>query len=173
MGIAAMKFGRALIAGLLLVGFAVPGRAETAREAIAMFLFGQPDPDHIVAKGLYGLDKEDSTVLIAEDDKCRFTVSSPGKSEAIAINFNEVAQIRISIVDNLASAFAAALFPAAKKQTIKKDIFVQIMGTKNAICSKEECVAKRAFIFTDLDQLQRARRAAEYFRGHFCHGRVF
>lgn len=174
-----MRFGTdimrttALILGLFL-GSHAPSAAQSAEEAIAMFLFGQADPANMEGLGVSGIALEAGPIRIAQIGPCKFRVSDTDDFEVI--DFNAVGEIRHSIVPSFPDTLKLTLDGYSREQVAQKArkvVLVQVMGTPTAVCGKTECTAKRAFNFDDTDQIDRARRAAHFFREKICKGRVF
>lgn len=152
--------------------FMAPARAETAREAIAMFLYGQPDPENVRGRGVSGMEDKLIKIVIEELGSCKYKFSEGAKFEII--DFSLVAEIRHSVTEDFGSKIRSTFDASVGRNTyIRKVAMAQVMGTIQAVCGRTECVAKRAFMFDDLDQLDRSKRAAAFFRARFCPGRKF
>jgi hypothetical protein len=156
------------------LGSHAPVAAQSAEEAIAMFLFGRPNPESMSGLGISGIALKAGPMKIAQIGPCKYRVSDPESFEEI--DFNQVGEIRHSIVPSYPHTLELILDGYSEEviaRKVRKVVLVQIMGTPAAVCGKKECTSKRAFNFDDTDQIDRAKRAARFFREQICKGRVF
>lgn len=161
----------ALLGGALSMAWgAAPPREPTAREDVALLLFGLPDPDHLEVKGLHGFGGHLVPLGLSEPARCRFRLATADRSEEI--DFTLVSAIRHAVVNDPAAGLVNALGGAARRpgQDLPQVALARVIGTEDALCNGQTCVATRVFALSDPGRLEQARGAAADFRARFCPG---
>ena len=129
-----------------------------------MMLFGQDDPDDVVAAGLHGLGGRLLPVRISKTGWCRFTVATSATSETV--DFSRITALRYSAVEDPAAVIARAI--AGRGRNLSTLQLVIIDGVANAICGTQGCTEHRVFALHDAGRLGAAQAAAATFRNHAC-----
>lgn len=166
-------FRRTLAAVVLAVSGWMPisaAHSQTAKEALAMFLFGSTDPDATYVSSLAEANKEQKRVRFREIHNCKFEIDIEGGHKDV-VDFGLIAEVRHFLDYSVSDKFRKVLDP---KLQFPKVVWVQLLGSKEAICQTgEACVDKRVYMFGETLQLDRAKRAYQFFRANFCKGRSF
>lgn len=160
----------ALVGALVTAWSAARVGRPTAREDVALLLFGLPDPDRLQAKGLHGFGVRSVALSITEPERCRFRLATADGYEEI--DFNRVSAIRHVVVLDPEAGLVHALGGASGHTglSVPKLALARVIGTEEALCNGHGCVATRAFALSDPERLEQSREAAADFRARFCPG---
>ena len=127
-------------------------------------LYGQDDPDGVVATGLHGWGGRLLPVRITRTGRCRFTLATSATSETV--DFSKITAIRYSAIDDPAAVIARAIAGGGRDPPTLQ--LVILAGADDAICGPQGCTGHRVFALHDAGRLAAAQAAAAAFRSHAC-----
>ena len=156
--------GAAVAAGGLIRWAPEPSADWEQRAAVALMLFGQRDPDAVMAAGLHGLGARPVRVTIGRLADCRFKIATTDRSEII--DFRQVTLIRHASMADPAAGVAFSLQPGPIG--IARLPVAILAGRGDAFCGEAGCVDRRVFALADEAMLGAASAAATSFRQRSC-----